>query len=733
MAVQPQTPYKEYTANGSTKSFALEFDCDNQDHLIVLVDDVEAIVGTWSLSNGTVVFGNAPATGKKITVQRNTPFRRDGDFQSYDNSFRPGPVNKGFDWIWLKLQELGVADWILGSRIDALKNYVDDRDDELRAYLMEEIHKQGVALDQLDDYYNYLMQRLAQIAVSRGWDASFVVDAGGSTQQDINDFGGAKWRNKAGGYALGATVKLDNGDIVKSTVDGNANDPNVNMTGWLNIGNTGDVGSIADLLAIPNPRDGSRVYVKSYNQATNFALAQPYNGGKSFTYKASLASINNQVTVINGWVWLNPSNEFTTYDVGLTEDFTGDATAKLQALFNVSQDYAKYKIMGDFITSTNLRFVNKTGVEVTGGSITGDVSTWSFGSNLQSGTTAYGLLIFDNCPQSKVTHVKITGVQKNVFGSFQAGDSGIQLYNSPYSKVTYCGIDHTFAWGVLSEQGDYVEVNYNVISDVAHQSGVSLNHGGSKHTKCNFNTIYNVGLYGVEVEDQTAFNNSKMFEVFGNVIFDCTYGIVTTGNGLCRGSICGNYLFKNSTAIWNVNSNAVQNITVNANTCTNNYKSSIVQSTLNTFVHSNIFDGKSKSDTYYKESPDALVLKLLTSNSFMMKKGIITSTGVRYINNTPYTFTAIDDYTDSSNEFSDDNGSAAQMVKVTVSETINSNIVNKIICFKKDANSYGEAVVSVTSGSEGSRIHTNIITGGLYLLFCNTEVNRTGFVGGSIF
>ena len=61
MAVQPQTPYKEYTANGSTKSFALEFDCDNQDHLIVLVDDVEAIVGTWSLSNGAVVFGNAPA------------------------------------------------------------------------------------------------------------------------------------------------------------------------------------------------------------------------------------------------------------------------------------------------------------------------------------------------------------------------------------------------------------------------------------------------------------------------------------------------------------------------------------------------------------------------------------------------------------------------------------------------------------------------------------------------
>jgi len=205
MAVQPQTPHKEYTANGSTNSFALEFDCDNQDHLIVLVGDIEPVVGAWSLIGGAVVFGTAPTNGKKITIQRNTPFRRDGDFQSYDNSFRPGPVNKGFDWVWLKLQELGVADWILSNRIDALKayvdkqdntlqknidnlkGYVDDRDDELRAYLLEEIRKQGVALDQLDDYYNYLMQMLAQIAVDRGWSASFVSDASGLNQQQIND------------------------------------------------------------------------------------------------------------------------------------------------------------------------------------------------------------------------------------------------------------------------------------------------------------------------------------------------------------------------------------------------------------------------------------------------------------------------------------------------------------------------------------------------------------------
>ena len=258
MAVSEQTPYIEYTANGTTTSFALEFDCDNQDHLIVLVDDVEPVVGAWSLNGGAVIFGTAPEDGKKITIQRNTPFSRNTDYQSYNNSFRPPAVNKDFDWIWLKLQELGVADWILSNRIndlrtyvdkqdnvlqdniDSLKNYVDDKDDELRNYLLNAIQEQGVALDQLEEYYSYLMQQLAQVAINRGWAASFIVSADGSTQQEINDFGGAKWWDKPLGYGVGATVKLENGDIVKSTVANNIVDPNEievikpNTYGWFN-------------------------------------------------------------------------------------------------------------------------------------------------------------------------------------------------------------------------------------------------------------------------------------------------------------------------------------------------------------------------------------------------------------------------------------------------------------------------------------------------------------------
>lgn len=314
MAVPEQTPYSEHTGNGSTTSFALGFQCEIKDHLIVLVDEIEPPIATWSLTGGNVVFTTAPAAGKKITLQRNTPFNRNAEYQSFNNSFRPQTVNIDFDRIWWKLQELGVADWLMKlyvdrlhqqqeQKINDLKVYVDDRDDELRVYLLEEIRKQGVALDQLDEYYNYLMRRLAQIAVDKGWDASFVVDASGKTQQEINDFGGAKWRNKPLGYDIGSTVKLENGNIVKSTIQANTKNPNTDMTGWVLSGNTLEVSSISSLIGIQNPKDGMRVNLKSYN-SPNYALSTPYKGGSEVVYVSSKSDVNDGVMCFNGWVRL---------------------------------------------------------------------------------------------------------------------------------------------------------------------------------------------------------------------------------------------------------------------------------------------------------------------------------------------------------------------------------------------------------------------------------------------
>lgn len=64
--------------------------------------------------------------------------------------------------------------------------------------------------------------------------ASSVLSDGAQNQQEINDFGGAKWYAKVGGYELGATVKLENGDTVKSTDPANTANPNIDMSGWVN-------------------------------------------------------------------------------------------------------------------------------------------------------------------------------------------------------------------------------------------------------------------------------------------------------------------------------------------------------------------------------------------------------------------------------------------------------------------------------------------------------------------
>ena len=87
--------------------------------------------------------------------------------------------------------------------------------------------------------------------------------------------------------------------------------------------------SIAQLLSIQNPRDGMRVYVKSYHTGQN-------KGGGTFVYDSTKSSVNNQVTVINGWV-----RQFDTVlnasDGGCKEgDF--DNTALLNNLISVASE-----------------------------------------------------------------------------------------------------------------------------------------------------------------------------------------------------------------------------------------------------------------------------------------------------------------------------------------------------------------------------------------------------------
>ena len=142
-------------------------------------------------------------------------------------------------------------------------------------------------------------------------------------KRQIDAFGGVDYfrPNLAGGYLKNARVMLTNGDIVKSLVNGNANDPNVDMTGWVQQ-NTNIVVSISDMVAITNSKDGDVCQVKSYYAPSNLALAQPFKGGGDFVFNSGKSGLNNGITVFSGWERI--SSDLDTHKAGLKGDGVTD-------------------------------------------------------------------------------------------------------------------------------------------------------------------------------------------------------------------------------------------------------------------------------------------------------------------------------------------------------------------------------------------------------------------------
>lgn len=225
---------------------------------------------------------------------------------------------------------LGRQYWTLAT-LDGKLNYV-----QTVATQIQEVFDGKIAEleTQAQSTINGWQDAIDLITETDGVPALAVADASGKSQQEINDFGGAKWRNKPGGYDLGATVKLDNGDIVKSTVANNTANPNVDMTGWKFNDNTAE--TIADLITIQNPKNGNRVFVKGFRTATNLALAKPFKGGGQFTYISDNSHINNGITIFNGWTRLSVTDNVTPEMAGAyANDINSDADA-----FDIAIQYA---------------------------------------------------------------------------------------------------------------------------------------------------------------------------------------------------------------------------------------------------------------------------------------------------------------------------------------------------------------------------------------------------------
>ena len=95
------------------------------------------------------------------------------------------------------------------------------------------------------------------------------------------------------------------------------------------------IDSVAAMLAIKNPRNGQRVYVKSYHAGLG-------KGGGTFVYDSTTATVNDGGMVINGWVRQVSHAYLNVMNFGAKGD-------------GVTNDYPAFKATSDYVKNTNLK------------------------------------------------------------------------------------------------------------------------------------------------------------------------------------------------------------------------------------------------------------------------------------------------------------------------------------------------------------------------------------------
>ena len=337
-------------------------------------------------------------------------------------------------------------------------------------------------------------------------------------------------------YNSGERVVLANGDIVKSTIGGNANDPNVDMAGWLRFGNAGEVESIADLIAIQNPKNGSRVYVKSYYAPSNLALAQPFKGGGDFVFNSGKSGLNNGITVFSGWERI--SSDLDTHKAGLKGDgVTDDLDAirnyvmflanggsgtvifsesdlgykfsdAIYVVSNVSFDINSQKLIGTsgkslFKTAkiTSGAYVPITSFDPNNVIINAKISDATIDSSsiafdLRSFTLLCSVknIQFQNCTQGFVLHDCFYSRWENIQATPTSGSIALPFYHlaAANNAMIFDRVSCTVAWGWLIEGGS-TALQFNVCTFEGGSKGYVLK---GDVLGCSFNTGYYEAVTG---------------------------------------------------------------------------------------------------------------------------------------------------------------------------------------------------------------------------------------------
>lgn len=219
--------YTEYAVSTPTADFVIGFDFNyGEDAVNVTVDDVPATEAGYTVVylNETTIRLSPSVPSGVVRLQRET------DIDQTDHAYRAGAkfiaqtMDENFEQLRHSQQEVRDGFNKLSEDTHEIIEGLDAAL-ELAQDAAQDAQDAAVIAQGAADTVN-------TIIVGGKVAASNVLDASAETQQQVNYNGGSKWHSRVGGYKLNERVSLTNGDIVKSTVDANVNDPNVDMTGW---------------------------------------------------------------------------------------------------------------------------------------------------------------------------------------------------------------------------------------------------------------------------------------------------------------------------------------------------------------------------------------------------------------------------------------------------------------------------------------------------------------------
>lgn len=315
-----------YTADGTNKEFNFDFrvffNVDTGSYGLevrkvipggyeVVSPSAYTVVPNEDLTAGKIIFTTAPVAGTEIYLAGKTPTVQQLNLTNYGR-FSAEAIETNFDFITAIIQE-----WKSSLSIETAERIENDllvNANTAALYAEWKVWAETNVPDfaatylnsQIYDFRQQWIDALNSIAVGV-IPALGVSTLNGENQQQVNDRIGNTWYDKPLGYELNARLMLENGDIVKSTVPNNTNDPNLNMTGWIHT-EISIRKSVADMLVIDNPNNGQLVRTLSYQNGLS-------KGGNLYRYEPSRQLENDGGSVINGWV-VQDKTTLTVWDFG---------------------------------------------------------------------------------------------------------------------------------------------------------------------------------------------------------------------------------------------------------------------------------------------------------------------------------------------------------------------------------------------------------------------------------